>query len=85
MADNGTKDEAPAVTREDVRRICGDIADHKVVSILESGARIDELEEAVAWVAAGEDISGEHRLPVSGKAEQLCGILLADEDYDEER
>lgn len=71
-------------THEDVRHVCGDIADWKVAAILATGATLDEIEVAVAWDAGEDDVMGEERRPLSGAAAAVYDILIADEDHGDE-
>jgi hypothetical protein len=70
----------PPVTHEDVIRLCGEMPDWKVSRILASGATASDLEVAVAWASGEDDVMGEERLPLSGRAAELYEIITADED-----
>ena len=54
MAIGVAKTKTTELSREDIRRLCGDILDWKVDAIIATGAGFEELEEAVAW-ASGQD------------------------------
>jgi hypothetical protein len=69
-----------AVTSEDVIRLCGEMADWKLSRILASCATTNDLEVAVAWARGEDDVMGEERLPLSGRAAELYEIITADED-----
>jgi len=71
-------------THEDVLRVCGDVADWKVVAILATGASLEEIETAVAWDAGEDDVMGEERRPLDGAAAEVYDILIADEDFGDE-
>ena len=66
MANSVSKTNTAGPSREDVRRICGDIVDWKVDAIIATGAGFEELEEAVAgrpdrtmrWARRGNRSSG---------------------------
>lgn len=76
----------PGPSYEDVRHLCGDVADWKISAILATGATMDEINAAIAWEAGEDDVMGEARRPLSGGAAAVYDILIADEDYgDEER
>ena len=65
---------------EDIRRLAGPVADHTVISILETGATLTDVEVAVIH-ARGEgeyDVTG-HTL--SGTAALVAGILSKDDLY----
>ena len=66
-------------TRDDVIRLLGDVSDHKVVEILETGATLEQLEEAAAWLAGESDVMGEERLPLTGAAAKVYEIIARDE------
>jgi len=66
-------------TRDDVIHLLGDISDHKVVEILETGATLEQLEEAAAWLAGESDVMGEERLPLTGAAAKVYDIIARDE------
>jgi hypothetical protein len=65
---------------DDVRRIAGDIDDAKIAAIIGTGASLEELEEAVAWIAGESDVMGEARVPLSGVVAQVYDLLVQDED-----
>ncbi len=67
-------------TQNDVVRLLGDMSDHKVVEILETGATIEHLEEAAAWLSGEDDIMGEARIPLKGVAASVYQILIRDEE-----
>jgi len=66
-------------TRDDVIHLLGDISDHKVVEILETGATLEQLEEAAAWLAGESDVMGEERLPLTGASAKVYDIIARDE------
>ena len=72
-------------TRDDITRLFGDLTDHKVVEIMETGADIEQLEEAAAWLAGESDVMGEERHPLTGASEQVYQILTRDEQFAPER
>jgi hypothetical protein len=65
-------------THHDLVRLFGDISDHSVVEILETGANIEQLEEAAAWLAGENDVMGDARLPLGGPAARVYDILVRD-------
>jgi len=66
-------------TRDDVIHLLGDVTDHKVVAILATGASLEQLEEAAAWLAGESDVMGEERLPLAGAAAKVYDIIARDE------
>jgi hypothetical protein len=77
-----SQDAKQAVTHDLVVEMVGEIGNAKIAAILAASPTIEDLEEAVAWAAGESDIMGEERLPLTGVAAQVCDILTADEDYD---
>ncbi|MDH3262446.1 MAG: hypothetical protein OEM24_00440 [Paracoccaceae bacterium] len=75
-----------AVTRDEVKRLFGDITDHMVVEIETSGATMAELQEVAAHLAQETDVMGELERPLTGRALALYNTLRRlDEAWDEER
>ena len=72
-------------TRDDVIHLLGDVSDHKVVEILETGATLEQMEEAAAWLAGESDVMGEERLPLTGAAAKVYDIIARDELPERER
>lgn len=58
-------------TREDVRRLFGDLEEHTIVEILATGASVEELEAVVVHLAPWTDVPGDPRRPLSGPALEL--------------
>ena len=46
---------------------------------------IEEIEEAVAYATGEDDIMGEERIPLIGRAAEVYEIITADEAVEEER
>lgn len=70
---------------DDVRRLCGDIPDWKIMDIIASNPTLEELEVALAWAAGESDLMGKERHPLSGKTAELYDILMADEEWNDEQ
>jgi hypothetical protein len=68
-----------SATREDVRRLFGDIDAHTAAEIVGSGASLAELEEVAAHLAAETDVMGEARRPLTGRALRLYELIRAQE------
>jgi len=83
MVQHGATETGSGVQTEDIRRICGDIADWKLVAIVALSPGTNDLELAVAW-ADNEDEFRQQR-PLSGITAQIYDILTSDEEPDEER
>ena len=67
----------------DIRAICGDILDWKVVAILGLQPTATEVEAAAAW-AGGQDDLGRFGRPLSGTTAQVHDILTVDEPLEDE-
>jgi len=70
------------LTREDIRRLCGELPDWKIAKIIGSQANYAELETAAVW-AKGEDHGPDHR-PLEGKTAYLFEIIKAGEEWEED-
>lgn len=68
-------------THHEIIQLFGEISDHRVVEILETGATMEELEEAAARLAGQDDVLGEARIPLEGAAAQVYDILIRDEEF----
>ncbi len=68
------------VGRADVVRMFGDIEDHKIVEILATGASASELEEAAAYLVREDDVMGELRRPLTGRAARVYEIVHREPD-----
>ncbi|MCR9151371.1 MAG: hypothetical protein NXH83_14460 [Rhodobacteraceae bacterium] len=75
-----------AITSDEVRRHLGEIDDHMVVEIIESGATLAELNEVAAHLAQETDVMGEMERPLTGRALQIYTLVRrAEDDWNEER
>lgn len=75
--------ETESVPIEEVRRICGDIADWKAASIVALHPSAADLNAAVAEAELRDEFR--QKPPAASIVAQVCDILMADEDADEER
>ena len=74
------------ISHDEVKRLFGDISDHMIVEIIESGATISDLQEVAAHLADETDVMGEMRRPLTGRALQLYDLLRReDEGWQEDR
>lgn len=74
------------ITHDEVKRLFGDISDHMIVEIMDSGATMAELNEVVAHLAQETDVMGELERPLTGRALQIYNLLrAADEAWEEDR
>ena len=75
-----------AITSDEVRRHLGEIDDHMVVEIIESGATLAELNEVAAYLAQETDVMGEMERPLTGRALQIYTLVRrAEDDWNEDR
>jgi hypothetical protein len=86
-----TDDKIPALrpslqpTYEELVQLVGDLEPARLAAIETLGATIAEVEEAVAYAAGEDDVMGEARLPLIGRAAAVYEIIVADEAYGDER
>lgn len=73
------------LTAADIRRLAGDIADHRVLAILDTGGTIEDLEEALAWDSGNSDLGRRLTHNLSGNAARIFEILFEDQRLEEER
>jgi len=72
------------LTREDVAKAIGEIDDVTVANIIATGATIDELAEALAWMANDEPMMNSGRPLATGRVRELVDILAELEPDDDE-
>jgi hypothetical protein len=75
----------PSLTPQDVKDIVGDLDNAKIGAILEMDATPEELEEAAAWASGESDVMGDLERPLSGVVARLYDILMAGEEFPEDR
>lgn len=68
------------VSYDEVKRLFGDISDHKIVEIIDSGATIAELNEVAAYLAQETDVMGELERQLTGRASFVYTLLRRDEE-----
>ena len=73
------------ITRDDIIHFFGEVNDHRVVEILETGANLEELGEAASWLANESDVMGEARLSLTGRTGQVYEILVRDKEWAQQR
>lgn len=71
------------LSKDDVVRLVGDVADETVIAIIATGATVDEIETAVQWYASADDVMGKSGRALSGRAAAVYDILVAEEAEDE--
>jgi hypothetical protein len=69
-------------TREDLRRLLGDLDEPRIIDVLELHPTVADLEEAAVCLAGDQDVLGKEGHRVSLVANQVVEILSADEAED---
>jgi hypothetical protein len=72
------------LTREDVAKAIGEADDVTIAQIIATGATVDELAEAQAWIANDEPMMNSGRPLATGRVRELVDILSELEADDEE-
>jgi hypothetical protein len=73
-----------SLTREDVCAMLGEIDDATMVEILGTGATIEELTEAQAWLANDEPLMNIGKPLAAGRVGRLVEILESLDEADEQ-
>ena len=63
------------VTRDDVTRAVGPVDEVTIAEIIGTGATVDELAEAQAWIVNDEPLMNDGRPLASGRVRELIDIL----------
>ena len=75
------------VTRDDITRAVGQVDDMVIAEIIGTGATVEELAEAKAWIANDEPLLNAGRPLATGRVRQLVDILaeleLSEDDEDQ--
>jgi hypothetical protein len=79
-----TASSRKAATRDDVKRILGDLDETKMLPILALRPTVADIEEASIWLAGDADVFGAAE-PLKGVASQIVTILRADEEEEPPR
>lgn len=69
-----------SLTREQITSVLGPIDDMLAAEVLATGASLEELEAAFAWINADEALVNDLRPMPTGKVAQLIEILSAPDD-----
>lgn len=74
-----------AASREEVRRLIGDLDDVFIERVLAVGASAEELREAIAWLEGDEEVEATLGEPSSTRVSKLVVLLqvMSEEDPDE--
>ena len=75
------------LTRDDVTRVIGRADGVAIAEIVGTGATVDELAEAQAWMVNDEPLMNDGRPLATGRVRQLIDILseLVDSNEEDER
>lgn len=74
------------ISNDEVRRLFGDIDDHLIVEIIESGASLAELEAVAASLAGQSDAMTLQQHLLAGTSLRIFNLLQqADEQWEEDR
>jgi hypothetical protein len=72
------------ITRDDIIQAIGPIDDVTIAKIIATGATVDELAEAQAWLANDEPMLNSGRPLAQGRSRELVDILSDIESEEEE-
>ncbi|MFT5181662.1 MAG: hypothetical protein ACI8S3_001547 [Alphaproteobacteria bacterium] len=70
---------------EELVRLVGELEPARLAEIELLHATINEIEEAVAFASGEDDVMGEARIPLIGRAAEVYEIITSDAATDEER
>ena len=73
-----------AATAEDIREIVGVLDDAVIGAIIDTGATVEEVAEAYAWLTADDSLSKELRHSCQGRAAIVCDLLASEIEAPEE-
>jgi len=62
-------------TYDDIRRLFGQLNDHAIAEIEGTGATLTELEEVAAHLAEEDDVMGDLRRTLSGRALTIYNLV----------
>ena len=80
-----TPSTASTASRDDLRRILGELSDPKLIEILELNPSVADLEEATMCMAGDQDILAKSGHHVSATAGRIVEILTEGEDEEPQR
>ena len=73
----------PAST-EQIREILGDIPSSTVTAIVATGATVEEVAEASAWMSSDDAVGNELRHRCQGRVAEIVDLLTPDDVDDED-
>ena len=71
--------------QNDITRLFGNLADHTLMQILETGATLEQLEAVALWLAQEDDVLAKARVPLVGIRARIVSLLEQDSAYDPEQ
>lgn len=83
LGTHATGSEPPSY--DELVRLVGELEPVRLAEIEQLQATVNEIEEAVAFAAGEDDVMGEARVPLIGRAAEVYEILIADEAMDDEQ
>jgi len=72
------------VTRDDVTKAFGPVDEVTIAEIIGTGATVDELAEAQAWIVNDEPLMNDGRPLASGRVRELIDILAEFESSEDD-
>lgn len=79
------QDAAKPPSYEELVRLVGELEPARLAEIEKLQATVEEIEEAVAYAGGEDDVMGEARIPLIGRAAEVYEIITSDEALDEEQ
>ena len=76
--------ESLRITRDDVIKAIGSAADVTIAQLIATGATVEELAEAQAWLANDEPMMNSGRRLATGRVRELVDILTEFEPDDDD-
>ncbi len=80
-----TPSTASTASRDDLRRILGELSDPKLIEILELNPSVADLEEATMCMAGDHDVLAKSGHHVSATAGRIVEILTEEEEEEPKR
>lgn len=72
-------------TYDELVRLVGELRPSQLAAIEALGATVNEIEQAVAYASLADDVMGEERISLMGRAAEVYEIITANEALDDER
>jgi hypothetical protein len=72
------------ITLDELRQIVGPLEDGVASAIIATGATVEEVAEAYAWLTMDEPLGKELRHACQGRAGTVCDILAAEMELPED-